>query len=225
MCKWNGKQGLNGCHAETGRRWGEGLPSQISFVQASCMPAGWLLGSFVWLITSPLRDTKPGHTRPSELRVSQPPVFTLTGGQGHGSHAGKTPDSFIVRQPIINRDLNHGTCLNEAVSWTSLHSLKVWTVTLAALCLKEEMSWLNSFGRIHWWPLIWILSLHVSIKCAPIGLPALLPLCLFTLKINAMVAPACDRNASFITLSIHSCHKGVVFLMFCFVFLANEPSC
>lgn len=138
------------------------------FVQASCMPAGWLLGSFVWLITSPLRDTKQGRTCPSELRVSKPPVYTLTWGQGHCPHAGTTPGSFVVQQPISNRDLSHGMCLNEAVSLKSFHSLNVWTVTLAALCLREEMPRLKAFGRTHWRPLIWILPLHVSLKCATV---------------------------------------------------------
>lgn len=49
-----------------------------------------------------------------------------------------------------------------------------------------------------------------------VSFPVLLPLCLFTLTLNATVAPACDKNASFITLrmSVHSCHKGVVFLVY-----------
>lgn len=54
-------------------------------------------------------------------------------------HAGITLGSFIVQEPISDRDVSHGTCLNEAVSRKSFHSLHVWTVTSAALCLKEEM--------------------------------------------------------------------------------------
>lgn len=50
-----------------------------SLCRRSCMPAGLLLGSFVWLITSPLRDTKPGHTHPSQLKSLQAvPVFTFS---------------------------------------------------------------------------------------------------------------------------------------------------
>lgn len=41
------------------------------FVPASCMPAGCLLGTFVWLITSLLSNTKMGRTCPSELGVSR----------------------------------------------------------------------------------------------------------------------------------------------------------
>lgn len=126
------------------------------FVQPSCMPAGWLLGSFVWLITSPLRDTKLGRTCLSELGVSQPLVFTYKGGQGHGPHAEMTPSSFAT---------SHRVCLN--VGSLSIE-FTVWTVTLAALCLREEMLQSNPFGRTPWWPLIWILSLHVFLKRVPV---------------------------------------------------------
>lgn len=68
------------------------------------------------------------------------PVFTLSWSQGHGPRAETTPGVFIAQQPIGDCDLGHGIRLNKAVSGTSLHSLNVWVVTLAALCLREEMS-------------------------------------------------------------------------------------
>lgn len=68
--------------------------------------------------------------------------------------------------------------LNEAVCKKFLYSLSVCTVTLAALCLKEEMSQLNSFGRTQGWLLIQILSQHESSKWVSV----LLPNCLFILK-------------------------------------------
>lgn len=159
-CKWNGKQGLKGCHAETEQRWGEGLPSQISLCRrAACQLAG------CWeVLCDSLRlhwgTQSRGTLAHQSLWVSQPPVFTLTRGQGHSFHAGMTPGSFSSQSeteiPVT------GPSLNKAVSRKSLHSVNVWTVTLVALCLKEEMSQLNSFGRTHKQLLIWILSLHVS---------------------------------------------------------------
>lgn len=80
----NGKQGLNGCHD------GWRFPLADLFVRACGLPAGRLLGSFVCLITSPLRDTK---ARPHSTIRPQSLPDTLTGGQGQGPHAGIPPSS------------------------------------------------------------------------------------------------------------------------------------
>ncbi|KAM7388619.1 hypothetical protein PAMP_024784 [Pampus punctatissimus] len=101
---------------------------------ASSVPAGWLLGSFVRVITSPLRDTKTGRTRPSELEVSRPPVFTLPSGQGHGSHAGIAPSSFFIQQPINNNAfltaMQREACLpNDVMCSQSCHKYELCPVS------------------------------------------------------------------------------------------------
>lgn len=104
------------------------------FLCAGELRASWLAaGKFCVSHYISIEGHKAGAHSPITALSPPASLFTLPSGQGQVSHAARAPSSFITQQPISNRDLGHGTCLNKAVSWKSLHSLKVWTVTSAAL--------------------------------------------------------------------------------------------
>lgn len=166
-----------------------------SFVPASCMPAGrW---EVVW-------ESLPLHLGTQKRPHSPIRAGSLPASSVHlRVRSRSTPPCWGWRlQPISNRHRSHGTCLNEPVSRTSLHSRHVWTVTLVALCLEEKMSHLNPVGRTHW-----ILSPHVSTK--RVLHTVLRPHCVFAVLLKATVAPARDGTDSFITTMtwVHSSHR------------------